>query len=278
MDDSTLDDATLDAFATWERESWEVRAAAYAERVGRLTTGAISALLDAAAVGAGTRLLDVATGPGFVAEAALARGALVTAVDQSEAMVREFGRRLPGVEVRCAPAESMGLPKASYDAVVAGFLLNHLARPRAVMTQLVRVLVPGGRVAMSVWDVPAANRAMGLVGEVVTALGIRGVIPPGPESTAYADHAAFAGLLEAAGLAQVQVQRTTWTFEAEPGEWFDTVAAAMPRSGAVLAQVDEQQRAEARAEYIERARNAFEGHGDLVVLPTAAVIGSGTRT
>lgn len=274
---TTHTEQELDAFADWERDSWEARAAAYAAEVGRLTGGAIPALLAAAEVTAGTRLLDVATGPGFVAESAVARGATVVAVDQSAAMVEIARRRLPKVDVRQATAERLGLPNASYDAVVANFLLNHLARPDVGLSELVRVLAPGGRLALTVWDLPAANRAMGLLGDVVTEIGIRGVVPSGPDSVAFADRGAFAALLTRAGLVDVTVQPIGWTLDVEPGGWFDTVAAAMPRSGAVLAQADEDQKAQARAAYVARALALHGTAAGLVAMPAAAVLGSGRR-
>lgn len=277
---TTHSDQELDAFAAWERDSWEMRAAAYAAQVGQLTRGAVPALLAAAHVTAGTRLLDVATGPGFVAEAAVALGAVVTAVDQSPAMVALARERLPGVRVLRAAAEALGEPTASYDAVVAGFLLSHLARPEVGLAELGRVVAPGGRLALTVWDLPSANRVTGLVGEVVTEIGIRGVVPPGPDATRYADDDTFAALLAGAGLADVSISRTTWTVTVEPGEWFDTVAAAMPRSGAVLASADGEQRAQARVRYVERCLATY-GSADRpagqVALPASAVVGAGRR-
>lgn len=273
-----MDDATLDAFATWERESWEVRAQAYAADIAILTTGAVEALLDAAGVAAGSRVLDVATGPGFVAEAALARGAQVEAVDQSAAMVEIATSRVPGLLVHQAPAERLGLPDASYDAVVAGFLLNHLARPEVGVAELARVLAPDGRLALSVWAEPAANRAMGLLGEVVTDLGLSGVVPAGPDSVLFADATRFEALLVGAGLTDVQVDRLSWPLDVEPGAWFDTVARAMPRSGAVLAAATPEQRGQARAAYVERClADAASGNGR-VTLTATAVLGSGRRT
>lgn len=272
-----MDDATLDAFATWERESWETRAAAYAADVGVLTTGGVAALLDAANVAEGTLVLDVATGPGFVAEAALARGAQVEAVDQSAAMAEIATQRLPGLKVHRAPAEDLGLPDASYDAVVAGFLLNHLARPEVGVAELVRVLAPGGRLAMTVWATPRDHRAMGLLGEVVTGLGITGAVPAGPDSAQFADSAVFTDLLEGAGLTDVRVEAVRWVIDVEPGAWFDTVARAMPRSGAVLASAPPGQRARAREVYVERCLADHPGSPGRTALPVAAVLGSGRR-
>jgi len=272
-----MDESTLDAFAEWERASWEERAEAYAADVGVLTRGAIWALLDAARVTEGTRLLDVATGPGFVAQAAGGRGAVVTAVDQSAAMVALARAALPEVVVHQSPVEQLKLPDDAYDAVVAGFLLNHLARPERALAELTRVLVPGGRLAMSVWAEPVANPAMGLIGEVVTDLGITGAVPTGPDSAYYADEDRFTDLLTRAGLQEVIVVRTSWTVKVDAGGWFDTVARAMPRSGAVLAQADAGQRARARAEYVRRAEAAFETAEGLVHLPATAVIGAGSK-
>jgi len=44
----THTDDQLDEFASWERQSWETRAASYAENISSLTQGAADALLDAA--------------------------------------------------------------------------------------------------------------------------------------------------------------------------------------------------------------------------------------
>ena len=56
---------TEDAFGEFEKTSWNAgRAEPYHEGIGRITKRAIDPLLDAAGVGPGTRLLDLATGPG----------------------------------------------------------------------------------------------------------------------------------------------------------------------------------------------------------------------
>jgi len=273
-----MDDSTLDAFADWERKSWELRAQAYADLIGVLTCPAVRTLLDAGRVAAGTRVLDVATGPGFVAGAAAERGATVTAIDQSAAMVSIARSRLPELDVRQASVEELGLPDSSYDAVVGGFVLNHLARPEKGVAELARVLAPGGWLALSVWDLPTVNRVTGLLAEVVAEVGIRGVLPAGPDATRFADHGILTDLLIGADLHEVQVYGVRWFVDVEPGAWFDAVGRGMPRSGAVLAQADETQYAEARQMYVARC---LADHGDgsgLVRLPAAGVIGCGRRT
>ncbi|MGI9021995.1 MAG: class I SAM-dependent methyltransferase [Acidimicrobiales bacterium] len=267
----THSEEQLDAFAEWERQAWETRAAPYATRLTGLTSGAADALLDAAGVGTGTRVLDVGTGPGVVATVARNRGAEVTAVDQSAAMVDLA--RAAGLDARQAGAEALPFGDGGFDAVLAGFLLNHLPRPAAVVAELARVC--RHRVALSVWDVADANPALGLFGPVVQSLGLPDVVPPGPENDRFADEARFVALLDAAGLRDVEVSRVGWTITVDPGTWFDHVADGTPRTGAVLAAASTERRAELKARYLEVATASFGGPDGLVTLPAAAVVGSG---
>lgn len=274
---AAFSDDELDAFSAWEREAWEVRATPYAASLTDLTRGAAPALLDGASVTTGSALLDVATGPGVVAAVAVQRGAVLTAVDQSAAMVELARHALPGVRVEQAAVEQLPFDDAAFDAVTAGFLLNHLARPAVGVTEMVRVLRRGGRLAACVWDRPDANPALGLFGPVAQELGLATAAPPGPDSAQFAADHAFRALLSDVGLDDVRVERVAWQVEVEPGEWFDAVAAATPRTGAVLARASRDERAALRERYVDRARGRFPGPRGRVVLPAAAVVGSGRR-
>ncbi len=267
----TPTDEQLDEFAAWERQTWETRAASYAESITELTRGAADALLDEAQATAGTALLDVATGPGVVALAARSRGAEVIAVDQSEAMVTLA--RAAGLDARQASADDLPFETGAFDAVVAGFLINHLPQPVKGVAELARVCK--ARVAVSVWDVPAANPALGLFGTVAESFDIADSVPPGPDSSLYADDARLTSLLVAAGLVDVHVSRVRWTLTVAPGPWFDAVASGTPRTGSVLAAASPEQRAELRARYIETATASYESGDDLVTLPAAAVVAGG---
>jgi SAM-dependent methyltransferase len=267
----TPTDEQLDAFASWERQSWETRAASYAGNITDLTRGAADALLDAVDVTAGAALLDVATGPGVVALAARSRGAEVIAVDQSEAMVTLA--RAAGVDALQASADQLPFETGAFDAVVAGFLINHLPRPVEAVAELARVCK--ARVAVSVWDVPAANPALGLFGGVVQSFDVADSVPPGPDSSLYADDARLTSLLVAAGLVDIRISRVSWTLTVAPGAWFDAVAAGTPRTGAALASASAEQRAGLRGLYVEAARASYAVGDDLVTLPAAAVVGSG---
>src|ERR1700736_6783496 len=71
----------------FEHASWQRVAGDYGDTFAAATRGFIEPLLDAAGVGAPMRLLDVCCGPGLVAGAAAARGAIAAGVDFSSAMV-----------------------------------------------------------------------------------------------------------------------------------------------------------------------------------------------
>jgi SAM-dependent methyltransferase len=132
---------------------WNRCAPTYADGFEALTGQATTELLDLAGVGRGTELLDVGTGPGTLLGDSLARGARVTAVDVAPAMIVAARTRHPGIDVRVADAHRLPFPEASFDAVTMGFCLHHTADPATVLHEVQRVLRPGGRLALTVWDV-----------------------------------------------------------------------------------------------------------------------------
>ena len=66
-----------DAFDAFEAAGWEEKAVAYERFFDEITDRVVGPLLAAASVGVGARVLDVATGPGWVAARAAERGASV---------------------------------------------------------------------------------------------------------------------------------------------------------------------------------------------------------
>ena len=156
MTDQKVD---ADAFKTFEAAGWEQHADGYEDFFAPISTRLVDPLLDDASVGSGTRVLDVASGPGFVAARAAERGALVVGVDIAEAMVALARRLHPQLDFRRGDAEALPFADESFDAVVANLLMLHLGRPERACTDFVRVLVPGGRLALTVWDSPDRARS-----------------------------------------------------------------------------------------------------------------------
>jgi SAM-dependent methyltransferase len=125
-------------FKAFEAAGWSRRADTYARVTGAITARFVDALLDAACVGVGMRVLDVATGPGHVAAAAAARGAEPVGVDIAEGMLAVARRDHPQLDFRHGDAEALPFADSSFDAVVGAFVLNHLPRPEVSAAELAR--------------------------------------------------------------------------------------------------------------------------------------------
>jgi ubiquinone/menaquinone biosynthesis C-methylase UbiE len=109
---------------------------------------------DAAQIRAGDRVLDVGCGTGVLARLALARAGTqgaVTGVDVNEGMLAVAQRAEPSIE--WAKGDAMALPfaGASFDAVVSQFALMFISDPTTAVSEMRRVLAPGGRLALAVW-------------------------------------------------------------------------------------------------------------------------------
>lgn len=103
----------------------------------------------------GGTVLDVATGTGLVAELLVRRGHRVTGLDQSPGMLALARTRLVGrAELVEGSADALPFADASFDHVTFTYLLRYVDDPAATLTELARVVRPGGTVAMLEFGVP----------------------------------------------------------------------------------------------------------------------------
>jgi SAM-dependent methyltransferase len=110
---------------------------------------------DAARVAAGDRVLDVACGTGILAREAAKRvtpGGSVVGLDRNEGMLAMAQRTAPAVAWQLGHAEALPFPGGSFDAVVSQFGLMFFDDRTASLREMWRVLKPGGRLAVAVWD------------------------------------------------------------------------------------------------------------------------------
>src|ERR1700722_3640565 len=175
-------------FHDFEQAGWQRAAAYYPETFGTLTARTAGPLLESVGIEPGMRVLDVATGPGYVAGAAAASGATVVGLDFSPSMGAQARVRYPGIEFHQGDAELLPFDDGSFDAVVMNFGLLHLARPEAAIEQAYRVLVPGGRYAFTVWAKPEEAVGFGVVLRAMQAHGTTAVgLPQGPPFFRFSD-------------------------------------------------------------------------------------------
>lgn len=107
-------------------------------------------LLDYADPPPGARVLDVGAGRGAVAGPAAARGCTVTAIDAAPGMVARLRKDFPGITASRMDAHRFDFADGVFDVVTAGFVLDLLSDPAGALTEMRRVLRPGGVVVLSV--------------------------------------------------------------------------------------------------------------------------------
>jgi SAM-dependent methyltransferase len=267
-----------DAFNAFEAAGWDERADGYHRFFGTLTARVIEQLLDAAKVERGRRVLDVASGPGYVAAACAVRGADVVGVDVAGEMVALARRLRPEIDFRQADAERLPFADGAFDAVVANFFILHVGRPEQAAVELARVLAPGGRLALSTWDAPERARLQGVFVDAVAEVGAQPPphIPPGPSFFRFADEGEFARLLGDAGLGDVDVRTVAFTHRFASGDalWNGLLAGTVRTRALVLAQPEDVQ-ARIRAAFDRLVRPYATKDG--LEIPVSVKLASGRK-
>jgi SAM-dependent methyltransferase len=204
-------------FSAFELSGWDTNIGGYDSAFGAVARQTVAPMLDSAQVARGMRVLDLCCGPGMLAAGALDRGAEAVGLDFSAQAVGLASSLVPNGRFQQGDAQALPFEAASFDAVLCGYGVMHLPEPAAALREMLRVLRPGGRAALSVWD--AAGAGFALVYEAVRARGSIDVpLPHGPDFFQF-------GTLE-----RMQVALTEAGFADTRAESFDRTGTSSTRT------------------------------------------------
>jgi SAM-dependent methyltransferase len=145
-------------------------------------------MIDHVALQPGHRVLELAAGPGdtgFLAAELIQPGGTLICSDGTDAMLsiaRQRAERLGvvGVEFRRLQLEWIDLPAADVDVVLCRWGVMLSLDPGAALRECRRVLRPGGRLAIAVWDESKANPWATIPSRALVSLGHAN--PPAPDA------------------------------------------------------------------------------------------------
>jgi ubiquinone/menaquinone biosynthesis C-methylase UbiE len=266
---------------TQSADWWSAGQAARQQTLGAAT----EMMLEMAGVQPGSRVLDVAAGTGdstLITARRVGPMGYVLAADISASMLNvaaEAARKegLANVETRVVDAENLALHADSFDAVICRIALMLFPNPAKALTEMRRVVKPGGKVAAIVFSALEKNPYHGIVHGIVRRLG--NIPPPAPGEPwmfALGDPGALEDLYKQAGFLNVSVhalpiqRRFTSTADA-----IGTMRNNVGDLRELMSRLNEVDRERAWAE-IEEKLQPFEGPNGFEA-PGEVLIGVGTK-
>jgi ubiquinone/menaquinone biosynthesis C-methylase UbiE len=212
-------------------------AAEYDRAFAHVTAHFMPFLLRAARLAPGMRVLDIATGTGLSAEAALAAvgpAGHVAAADLSPAMVEKARERLgkaPNASVSVEDGQALTFPDGSFDAVLCNLGLMFFPDPVRGLSEFRRVLRSGGRAAVSVNTV--VERSYNHQINVILARHVPGLAEAVTRTFALGDASRLKSLFSDAGFLDIESHTEKHTFVLPS---FDAYYGPFERGGASTGQ------------------------------------------
>lgn len=238
-------------------------------------------MLRNARVEPGMRVLDIACGTGQPAIPAAERvrpGGRVVGIDTDPAMLAACRRlaRLAGadnLELHQMDMQALDFPEASFDAVTFGFALMFAREPVRVMLEVRRVLKPGGRFALAVWDDPKRNSLFTTAFGALDVLGPRPAPDPkAPGPFRLAPHGELQSVIRAAGFSDFTVESVPMNIEpASPEQHWEMMVDTASVLNAVVAESSPEEVAKLKQALIDEvSQHLHEGRVRLQATPLCA--------
>ena len=221
--------------------SFDVSAEAYNRFMGRFSVPLARRFVEFAGVEAGSRALDVGSGPGALTSELVDRlgVAAVSSIDPSASFTAALQDRFPELDVHSGVAERLPYPDGTFDVVLAQLVVHFMADPVAGLREMARVSRPGGVIAACVWDHAGDGGPLSLFWRAVHEIDPS---QAGESGLAGAKEGDLAELLQRGGLtdidtAALRVKVGFPSFE----DWWDPFTLGVGPAGSYVAGLDPQQ-------------------------------------
>lgn len=262
------------------RPAWDRAAAGYDRLASAVTGRYADAAIAAGGVTPGQSALDVACGTGVITLGCARRGLDVHAVDHSPAMLEHLRQHAAArqlahrITTTVMDGQDLHVPPASFDVAFNAFGLMFFADPARGLSEMHRVLKPGGKAVVTTWAAPSRVPHAALLHAAVAST-LPDVIGPANEPPAVfslSDPRQVQVGLEAAGFVEVRVVAVTRVIVVRSAErLWQWTRQAVP----LFAGIPDDAAATIQRTATRLTRQRFGDHP--VRMPQQALIGRGTR-
>lgn len=264
-------------------DGWDAAAPGWARQAERwrdATKPVTDWLLSAAAPKTGEHVIELASGAGDVglsAAALLAPGGNVICSDAAEPMLAIARERadelgLENVEFKQLQLEWIDLPTASADVVLCRWGLMFALDPLAALKECRRILKPGGRLALAVWDLPDVNPWKTVPRQALVDLDLVEPADANARLFSLSDRSQLLELIDDAGLFDARIDQVSIAREFD--SVLDFIGVSCDQStdfGTVWKRLGDQDRQRVRALLSDRTTEYRTGTGEQLLLPGTAL-------
>jgi len=267
-----------DTFRAESRESWGQVAAGWEIRREQLQRAALPVsrrMVELIRPEPGQTVLELAAGPGdtgLMAAELIAPGGTLILSDVAESMVEVARRRaeelgIANVDFRVLDLEWIDLPTATVDGALCRWGYMLVADPATALRETRRVLRPGGRVALAVWDSPEHNPWLAIGGPELVRRGLADPPEPGePGPFALADPQELEELMRGAGFGELSIEALDFEMRyADAEHWWDTTLDCARSFSATVRGLEPSQRDDVRAALADQLAEYAGQDGSLAV-------------
>jgi ubiquinone/menaquinone biosynthesis C-methylase UbiE len=242
-------------------------------------------LVADARIRAGLRVLDLGSGTGYpalLAAQAVGSGGAVVGIDLAELMLNAAKRkaaalRLSNVAFRTGDVTTLPFEAASFDAVTSRFCLMFLPDIPKAVTEIARVLKPGGWLSAAVWSSPDKNAyLMTPLAVIKQFLDLPPPDPTAPGIFRLARPSDLAAMLKQAGFVSIVEEEFLAEVRFPSGEeYYESVLDIAAPIQNLFAKLSPSQRIEAKRDILKTAGEFRRGNA--IVLPIAVRVVAGQK-